>query len=246
MAIIPLTGLNNPVGGVSFSVILRDLCGQSFMPRFDDILDKSLTCIVQPTEEPLELDLVKKHCGLPVSVTEFDDLFTSQIKSAREQVESDCERAFLEQTWRLKLEQFPRPTPYYAGNLSQANFNIRQIELRRCPVIAIVAFTHIDTAGESQSLDVDDDYLQNLEHEPGLLTPPARQSWPACLPQMGCVTIDFTCGYEDADHVPERAKQAMRMLIAHWWRNREAASERPAKDHDRGYKSLIDSLKWRE
>ena len=59
------------------------------------------------------------------------------------------------------------------------------------------------------------------------------------------VVITFQTGYANAAAVPRTALQAMRMLVAHWFRTREAAGERPTKDHDRAYAALISSLKWR-
>ena len=223
------------------------------MPVFRDLLDKSIRRITDPVAEPLTVTEAKAHCSVPVEVTNFDAQFREWIQSAREQVEADSERCLMVQEWELAMERFMAPTSFYSGNLSPMTYNCRAIELRKVPVIAITGFSYWNTAGALTSMVENTDYLLNIASEPGLITPPAlgqlpanSTTWPLMNPRLRGVVITWTAGYASASAVPGIAKQAMRMLIAHWWRNREATGERPNKDHDRAYGGLINALKWRD
>lgn len=214
------------------------------MADFSDIFDKSLRLITAPESEPITVADAKAHCGV-IGTTQFDTQFESWIKAARQKVELDSERCLMPQEWELTLDRFPCPTPAGTGNLSIPDFNPRIIELRRVPVIEITGFDRFDDT-ESESVEVDDaDYILNIAAEPGILTPLPNVSWPPMIPRQRGIVITWNAGYEDDDLIPETALQAMRLLIGHWWRTRESAGERPAKNHESGYDALINSLRWR-
>ena len=49
-------------------------------------------------------------------------------------------------------------------------------------------------------------------------------SWPSGLRAQQSVLIQYVCGYED---VPEDLKTAIKMMVAHWYENREAQEMPP-------------------
>ena len=214
------------------------------MPLFPDIADKSLVRIVAPAAEPLTVNQAKKHCSLPETVTDFDEQFQAWITAAREQVEIDTERAFIAQTWELAMDRLPVPTPYYSGNLTPQNYVNRAIELWRPPVQSITSFGYYSQLGVWTTMVENVDYLTDFAGSPSRITPLTGLSWPPCQPRPRSVVITFVAGYGSIG-VPSIAVQAMKLLIGHWWRTREAAGERPTRDHDRAYVSLINSLRWR-
>jgi Phage QLRG family, putative DNA packaging. len=61
----------------------------------------------------------------------------------------------------------------------------------------------------------------------GRLSPPYAQPWPPFVPfPLDAVVIEFTCGYGDiAESVPQKVKQAMNLLVSHWYENRVPLSE---------------------
>lgn len=214
------------------------------MPEFRDLFDTSLRCLTPPTDEPLELDRAKSHCNIPLDLADFDLDLTDWISAAREQVETDSERSLMPQTWELTLDRFPQARSIYAGNLSWPDWNTGVIELHRPPVTS-VEVEYVNTDGDTVTLIENTDYLVNLAAEPAIIAPVPGKIWPTMTPQPRGVVVTFQSGYANAASVPRTALQAMRMLIAHWFRTREAAGERPTKDHDRAYAALINSLKWR-
>ena len=49
------------------------------------------------------------------------------------------------------------------------------------------------------------------------------ESWPSFTPYpTGAVRIQFTAGYNDIANVPQMVKQAILLLVGHWYENREA------------------------
>src|SRR5690606_1240366 len=66
-------------------------------------------------------------------------------------------------------------------------------------------------------------YIVDTDSEPGAIHLAPGVSWPSgqLMPGMP-IRIEYTAGYGAAEKVPERVKQAMLLLIAHWYENREA------------------------
>lgn len=177
-----------------------------------------------PTVEPVTVDQLRMHSR--ISFADEDSVLAAYIKAAREMVETDLMRALCTQTWTLKLDQFPCDL----------------IELRRCPAVSVTSITYTDTAGASQTLAADQ-YVVDTNSEPGRITPAYGASWPSTYAQANVVTVVFTAGYGGQADVPERAKQAIRMLAAHWAINREAIGS-VGDNVPLGYDSLIDRLRW--
>jgi uncharacterized phiE125 gp8 family phage protein len=90
------------------------------------MLDYSLTRSVDPAIEPVTLSEAKRHANVVAS--DDDTLITALIQAAREQVESDCSRALITQTWRLKLHE------WFADWL----------DVPRSPLQSVTSVTYID------------------------------------------------------------------------------------------------------
>lgn len=187
----------------------------------------TLKLTTAPTTEPVTV----AELGLQSRIDEVveNPLFDSYIKAAREMVETDLSRALITQTWSLKLDAFPDDA----------------IQIRRCPLISVSSIAYLDTNGASQTLS-SSVYVVNNHGEPGLVTLAYGQTWPTTYDQNGAVTITFTAGYGSYPvSVPERAKQAIRLLAAHWIENREDSVQGPSvKSIPMGYESLVDRLRW--
>ena len=70
----------------------------------------------------------------------------------------------------------------------------------------------------------DDTYELLLDDNPPRIVTPALELWPITYAgQRGAVEIDFIAGYGAAGNtVPPMLKQAIKMLVAHWYEHREA------------------------
>lgn len=159
---------------------------------------------VAPTEEPVTLAEAK----MQVRLDEADDapLLPSMIGSARRKVEEFTRRQLVTATFTLKLDRFPLgPT----------------INVPRPPLQSVSSITYVDPDGDVKTLATSV-YSVDTDSQPGRISLAYGQVWPAIREQDNSVVITFPCGYGAATAVPDTFKDAIRLLIAHRWENREA------------------------
>ena len=190
-----------------------------------------LKLITAPAVEPVSSAEAKLHCRIDTSAD--DTLITMLITTARRTVEADSGRAMITQTWELVLDAFPTKT---------------SIKLPLPPLQSITHIKYYTNATPSvEATFASTNYLVSVD-DPygGLIVLKDSASWPSITDPLekGAVRIRFICGYGLAVAVPETYKQAMLLLIGHWYENREAIAITGAvpKDIPLAYESLI----WQE
>lgn len=90
------------------------------------------------------------------------------------------------------------------------------------PIQAIVSITYVDPDGVTQTVDPTA-YWVDLDQTPAIIK--FKSDPPAVSAQPGAVKIVIRAGYGDSDDVPGDLKGAARLLVAQWYRNREAVVE---------------------
>lgn len=164
----------------------------------------ALTVVVEPAVEPITLEEAK--CHLRVTVTEDDVLIEGLIRAAREQIELECSRALIKQTLELALDAFPCPW----------------ITLPRPPLLSVTSITYTDVNGTTQTLATSE-YTVDTRREPAEIVPAWGKSWPSTREVQNAVVVRYVAGYgDDPGLVPEALKLAAKMLIGHWYENRES------------------------
>ena len=159
-----------------------------------------------PSVEPVTLAEAKKH--LNVTFSDDDDYISALIKVARQTAEDYTNRQLITATWKAYLDEFPI-------------HDTQVIELMHCPVAAITSITYTDTSGETQTWAAAD-YQLDIVSEPARILPAYNKAYPTAREQMNAVEITFTCGYGSTGaSVPDRIKQAILLMIGHWYENRE-------------------------
>lgn len=162
-----------------------------------------ITVVTEPAEEPVTLDEIKAQTR--VDIDDDDDLLTAQAIAAREMCELRARRAFVTQTLAITLDAWPRN---------------RVIQLPRPPLQSVTSVTYIDEDGDSGTLS-SDAYIVDTAR--GRITLKAAYNWPtAVLRAAAAITVTFVAGYGHPVDVPERYKAAIKLLVAHWYENREA------------------------
>ena len=157
--------------------------------------------LLEPPElEPLTLDEAKAY--LRVEHSDEDEAIAALIAAARLHVEAQTRRALITQTWRLSLDAWPE-----SG----------RIAVRPAPLQSLVAARVYDGANVAQALDtqafVADTADSSLIFAPWSVTQPERAA--------SGIALDVVCGYGDtALAVPEALRQAIRILLAHWYEHR--------------------------
>ena len=182
---------------------------------------------VAPSIPVISVQAVKDH--LNIEHDDKDALIAEYIDAATAMVEDEAEIALLTQTYTLTLDCFPAWT----------------IELRRLPVQSITSVVYLDDAGASTTLSASL-YRLAASSKPARLTPAYGQVWPTTYPVADAVVITFVAGATTVPLVHADAKQAIRFLVAHWWRGREAVVATGAQPIEMplAYDACLSRLKW--
>lgn len=165
-----------------------------------------------PLVEPVTVDEAKLHCR--VDGIDEDAWFTTAIGAARRWCENLCERAFITQTWRVHLDAFPDECE-----------DGGRILLPRPRLLTVTSIVYLDTAGVSQTLSASV-YQVDDKAEPGCVLPAPDEEWPDTQEQrVNAVTVTYTAGYgATAADVDPLAIQAIKLLVSHWYENRETTA----------------------
>lgn len=156
--------------------------------------------ITPPASEPLTLAEAKLY--LRIDTDDEDDLVGALVAAARAHVEARTRRALVTQTWRFVFDDWP------------AN---GRTALRLAPLQSVAAARVYDASGAAHALDsgtfVVDAAASVLAWPPWAVPVPGRDA--------AGIEIDVVAGYGDVGgDVPETLRQAVRLLVAHWYENR--------------------------
>lgn len=161
----------------------------------------------EPATEPVSIEEAKMH--LRVDSCDEDLFIAGLIKGAREYCEEFQRRCYVNRTLTLTL-QAPQC----------------MIELPRSPLVSVQSITFYFEDGTSQVVDPLS-YGVITDTEPGRCYLKSNFEWPeapatSTLREHSPVVIAFTAGYGATPAtVPQSVKQAMLLLVGHWYVNRE-------------------------
>jgi len=164
----------------------------------------SFLLLTPPALEPVALDEMRSF--LRVDQTGEDEAIAALIAGARIHIEAQARRALITQSWRATLDGWPAD-----GRLL----------LTPAPLQSLTAARVYDEDGSTRTADpqafVLDRGGSSLAFMPWALPAPGRSA-------LG-IELDFVAGYGDtALDVPEPLRQAIRLLVAHWYENRGLAA----------------------
>lgn len=151
------------------------------------------------TDLAVSLEFAKAH--LRVDHTDDDDYITSLIRSAEDYCSHYTQRALLTTSVVAIKDSFEKT-----------------IELPLSPCQSIESVVYLDAAGDEQTLD-ESKYSLNNYAEPSTLV--MLNGWPDTLWQFDAVKISYISGYESADDIPTQIKQAIILIVGHYYENRE-------------------------
>jgi uncharacterized phiE125 gp8 family phage protein len=160
----------------------------------------SLSLLAPPAEEPLALDDAKTWLKLDQDAD--DDLVRALIIAARLQVEARTGRALVTQSWRLTLDDWP------PGGI---------VRVPIAPVTALSTAAVVASDGSATMLDTATVTLDLASTPPRLLAldrPSGRG--------FAGIRFDLVAGYGGAADVPGPLVQAIRLLVSHWYADRDA------------------------
>lgn len=154
---------------------------------------------IAPTTMAITLAEAKAQCI--VEHSDDDALLEGLIKSAQDYAEQYLGFAITEQTHTYSFDNFPVALSI------------------KCPNITSVVITYDDEDNVEQTLNSNKYWIDDIVH-PASIT--ARETWPETYDKPNAVRVDITSGESNLDYVPAAIKQAILLLIAHGYANREA------------------------
>lgn len=182
--------------------------------------------ITAPADVPVTLTEARAH--LRIDDTAEDTLITTLTKTATEYVENRLNRKLITQTWEAYLNTFP---PADA------------IVLPWAPLASITHLKYYDTNDTEQTYD-SSNYYTDILAEPGrLVLKPTSSGWPSTYERPNAITVRYVCGYgSSSTYVPELIREAIKLLISHFFENREAVNVGQAIVADIPIPKAVDAL----
>jgi len=183
----------------------------------------ALKLITPAAAEPVSLAEAKLQ--LRVDVSDDDVLITGLITAAREAVETITRRALVTQTWELVLDEFP------GGS---------QVEMPLPPLQSITSIKYKVAAG-TESTFASSSYVVDTDSAPGRVVLDDGASWPGDdLYEASAVRIRFVAGYgATGAAAPQSIRQAMLLMIGHWYESREQVVEGTPREIPMGAEWLL-------
>jgi uncharacterized phiE125 gp8 family phage protein len=155
-----------------------------------------------PAVEPLALADAKAF--LRVEHADDDDVIAALVAGARIHIEAQTRRALITQSWRLVRDAWPAD-----GRIAAAPAPLRSVTAARV------------YKDDGTTTDIDTQaFVLDTASAPGVI---AFAPWSLAQPgrAVGGIEIEFEAGYGDtAADVPEPLRQALRLLLSHWYENR--------------------------
>lgn len=164
----------------------------------------ALVIVRPPAEEPVSLAAAKAHLRIEDSAE--DALVQSLITTSRLHIEAALGLALVSQDWVLRLDAWPP-----GGCVS-------------LPLRPLIGVTTVRIADGGGALVIPSgDYVVDTASAPPRLVPKSL-GWPLPSEPIDGIEIEFSAGYgPTGDDVPAPVRQAMLMLVAHWYEHREPA-----------------------
>lgn len=201
----------------------------------------NLTLVTPPAVEPLALNEVKKYLKVDDITDEIEDAYiNSLITVSREYCEEYQHRAFITQTWEMTLKEFSDEQTNMMSNDYESNV----IEIPKGKLQKINSFSYKDLYGNVHALTENVDYIVSSRGIVGKVCPPYGTIFPSVpLYPLDPIVINYTCGYgNDGSKVPAKIKQAMYLLISHWYDNRAVVNDLRGVDSTKEMTFAVTSL----
>lgn len=179
----------------------------------------------QPAVEPITVAEAKAHARI---LTDADDaLIGMLVKAARRHAEARCNRSLAVQEYELTLDGLP--------------CGLAPLEPPRPPLVAVESIAYRPWPGVSE-VALAPETFRVVPGTPGLVVP--LEPWPSAAGPAS-VTVRYTAGWT-AEDLPEDARLALLMLVAHWYDRREPiVTGTIVAEVPMTVAALLDGIDWR-
>lgn len=160
--------------------------------------------LTAPAVEPVSLD--EARAFLRVEHNDDDEVIAALAAGSRVHVEAQTRRALITQSWRITADSWPE----------DGRLQVLPAPLQELTVARVYDFNGNARAIDAQAFVLDKG-ASALAFAPWALPAPGRLA--------AGIELDVVVGYGDAAiDVPEPLRQAIRLLVGHWYENRGLAT----------------------
>lgn len=164
-----------------------------------------LVIVTEPATEPITTAEAKTH--LRVDSSTEDAYVDTLITTARKSIEAFTSRALITQTWDLWWDLLP---------------SLRAITIPKPPLQSVTHFKYHDEADVESVFGSINYFVDTTNHQGGRVSLVSNSVWPtATLRYANAFVCRFVAGYGSASSVPMDIRHACKLLVAHWFENRE-------------------------
>jgi uncharacterized phiE125 gp8 family phage protein len=184
----------------------------------------TLVRVEDSTAEVLPVSLAEAKQHLRIDGSTEDTLLETYIKAAANYMQERRHLALITSTWEYTLDGFTD-----------------KIKLPLVPLIEVLSVEYLNEASEWVDVGIDC-YVTGTGggHYPAILTPGYGLCWPTPADMPGNVLITFRAGFgDDASAVPDDLRQALLLLIGHFYEHREAVGDERLAEVPQAFESLI-------
>lgn len=181
-----------------------------------------LELVDAPATTPISVADAKAH--MRVDLTAEDGLIGDLVDAATVAVDAVgmLGKAMITQKWRQWVGQSPGDVRLIIGPV-QAVTDVKYYDLDG--VLQTDTLTNYETLGTSLATYV---------------RPKSGFSWPATQVRADAIAIEYEAGYGDApSDVPAPIRQALKMLVSHWYESRADAGEKRMENVPYGFESML-------
>lgn len=187
-----------------------------------------VTVSTPPAAAPVSLSEAKAH--LRVTWTDEDTIIQAYLDAAIAVLDGPTGwlgRAMCAQSWQHVCA---RPDPYGRVWLTaQPN--------------ALSSVHYLDPTTEESVEATLADFRIHSDGYHFAVVPKTGKAWPAYANRSDALKLVFTTGYGDASKVPTPIKQAILLLVGHWFKEREAATVVAMRELPFGVQALLNTYK---
>lgn len=181
----------------------------------------------KPEYEPASIDEVRSQ--LRIDTNDEDAEILQWIKTARGRLQKLTGRFFITQEVDWFLDCFPLDTIHVFG-----------------PLQSVTSIKYQDTDDVEQTLSASKYEVDDKSFTPRIM-PVKSETWPATFDTVNAVTIRYMAGYGTPVDVPKEINLAIKMLVGHYYENRESTSQESLITIPQGVNDLIsDYREWPE
>ena len=176
------------------------------------------------------LSIADAKTHLRVTHSDDDGYIDNLVSAATTYIETVTGKQLINATYTYKLSGFPYD---------------RELVLPVAPLQSVSSVQYEDSNGSTQTLSSSNYDVDADSEEPRIVLVPTEY-WPTTeANRHHAVTVTFIAGYGSAaSDIPEDAVHACRLLVTHWYENREAVVDgRKPETLPFGVDPLLDGLK---